>query len=474
MPETGQKAVVGVPEVVRAGLADQHQGVARADEAAVGAVFRIGPEAILAVQPLEADHRRVAQGQGVAGWQIGDEADADEVFPAEGAGIVEGQIGHHRHAVVLDQPEAQLAGLLFLVEHQRPEQPGPQGADAGRPVAAHELQIAFPLFRVGACEHPALPVQQLGSMDVVHALSLLVPTRRVGPPEAVKQFQCGGQGQIVGCDLHVEQGHIHVEKQIEIHMGDTQADRRVARPQGDAQGRDIGAPIDGHRRRPAGLPVRRARTAFSIQKALHVGQEGHELFVVALLELRRVGGELVVDERPASAVGHQAVDAGHIFAREAGPDLHRPDQDIPEMADKVLWLRKHGSPFLSVLMGCRRAWRGALPLSSIDGKTRQAALSVGSAHSGLPDSVRVVSARFAGASRSGRRSPPHASRIDTRQPDVPASAPSRLPPARPIGRGPVPSIGASHRKAVRLARHGALPPFRQRRQRRDHPACRVR
>ena len=92
----------------------------------------------------------------------------------------------------------------------------------------------------------------------MHALPAGIPAGGIGPAKAIEQLQRGGQRHVIGCNLHVEQRHVHVEEEIEIHMGHAQPNRRVTGPQGDIEAGHIGTPINRHRRLPAGLSVGKA------------------------------------------------------------------------------------------------------------------------------------------------------------------------------------------------------------------------
>jgi hypothetical protein len=62
---------------------------------------------------------------------------------------------------------------------------------------------------------------------------------------------------------------------------------------------------EGVHRRIARRVVRRChpRAAFAVEEALHVGQEGDELAVMALAEIGRIVGEFVVDAPPLVRFG---------------------------------------------------------------------------------------------------------------------------------------------------------------------------
>ena len=120
-----------------------------------------------------------------------------------------------------------------------------------------------------------------------------VPAGRVGAAEAVHQLLGQRQRQLVAGDLDVEQHDVHAVEEIQVDVHHLQRHRRVAGARLHAHRGDVVAAEDAHRRALAVLVVAAARAALAVEEALHVGQEGDELVVVALVELCRVAGELV-------------------------------------------------------------------------------------------------------------------------------------------------------------------------------------
>ena len=154
----------------RKGIADDDQRVAAAKVARVERRAGVGPEAVVAVALFEVSKVREGAGPGGAGVDgsrravvdqaavvaaagAGDEAQADEVFTAERAWVVQRELAHQRHAAVLDLPIAQLAGLVGVVGHERLQHEGPVLRGARRPVFGHMGHEELTVLRVGARQH---------------------------------------------------------------------------------------------------------------------------------------------------------------------------------------------------------------------------------------------------------------------------------------------------------------------------------
>ena len=126
--------------------------------------------------------------------------------------------------------------------------------------------------------------------------ALGVPAGRVGAAGAVKQLLRLRQTQVVGADFEVEQHHLDIEEEIEVAMHHVERDGRIAWLCHDPQRRDVVTPENPHRRLAVTigrLATVVLRTAFAIEEALHIGQEAHELVVVALVKAAAVAGVLL-------------------------------------------------------------------------------------------------------------------------------------------------------------------------------------
>ena len=97
------------------------------------------PEAVVAVALLEVAQvaRRVRQRVATRAG-AGDQAEADEIGARQRARVVHREVGHQRHAVVLDLAVADQALLVGMVGHQRLQQERPVRSDARRAVLADE------------------------------------------------------------------------------------------------------------------------------------------------------------------------------------------------------------------------------------------------------------------------------------------------------------------------------------------------
>ncbi|MNT20191.1 hypothetical protein D3C72_1554910 [compost metagenome] len=74
-------------------------------------------------------------------------------------------------------------------------------------------------------------------------------------------------------------------------MHEVERDRRIAGAQHRPHGADVAAPKHPHRR--AGGTAAFPAAPFAIQEALHIGQKGHELVVVAFVKTAAVAREFV-------------------------------------------------------------------------------------------------------------------------------------------------------------------------------------
>ncbi len=207
------------------------------------------------------------------------------------ARLVHRQVGHGRHAVVLDLAEAQRAGPARMVADQRLEHEGPVRGNARRAVLGHVRQEGIAVLRIGTGQHGAGGVEELHAVHAVQGTAHRVPAGRVGAAEAVQQVLRLLQWQIAGADLHVQQHQVDVQEEVQIDMHDVQQQRHITRLRYHAHLRDVAAAEQPHRRTGrAGMAL---RAAIAVEKTLHIGQEGDELVVVAFVEVVGVAGVFV-------------------------------------------------------------------------------------------------------------------------------------------------------------------------------------
>ena len=121
--ELRQHAALGAVVEGRARVAHHHQRMAAAQVARVRRGAGVGPEAVVAVALLEVGQLRLGKGQQRRRCRprarAGEQAQAHEVAARQRARLVQRQVGHDRHAVVLDLAEAQGAGPARMVADQR-------------------------------------------------------------------------------------------------------------------------------------------------------------------------------------------------------------------------------------------------------------------------------------------------------------------------------------------------------------------
>ena len=187
--------------------------------------------------------------------------------------------------------------------------------------------------------------QPFDAAHAVQRLALRVPAAGVGAAEAIEELLRLRQAQVVGADFDVEQHHVDVEEEVQVDVHDLQRDRRVAGPRHDAHRRDVAAAEHAHRRVAAGsLAGLAALAAVAVQEALHVGQEGDELVVVALVEAAAVAGVFVDLLAPRRCSPSRAAPARGRDARRRRARRHqaqRPQQGLAQVAHA--WARRRGS-----------------------------------------------------------------------------------------------------------------------------------
>jgi hypothetical protein len=247
----------------------------------------------------------VAVGQGcfrLAG--SGDQTQADEIRARERARIVQRQVRHHRHPVVLDLPVAQRAFAVRMIRYQRLEQPGPVRCDTRRTLVMHEREKLVAILRVGARKDRAVCCQPLNLRHRMQRVALCVPPGRISAPEAVQQFLRLREREVVRLQLHVEQHDIDVVEEVEVDVNDLERERGCIGVRVHARGRDVRAAEHAHRRLGAGLADTAARAPFPVEELLHVGQEGDELVIVAFVETRNFAGVFVERLAPRRGVAH--------------------------------------------------------------------------------------------------------------------------------------------------------------------------
>ena len=219
------------------------------------------------------------------------EPQAHEVLLRDRKRIVEGQIGHFRQPVVLELSIADQARLLGMVLRHRLQQVFPVRADRRSAMLANVGEVFCAVVEIGNRQNLALVADPLDTAHAMAGAAVVVPLRREGAAEAVHDFLHAGQRQIVGVEFHRQDDDVHVVEEIQVDVLDAQIDDRAVHA-GDANERDIAAPIDADRRFAVAAQGA-ARATLAVEESLHVGQKGDELAVVPFLELGRVAGEFV-------------------------------------------------------------------------------------------------------------------------------------------------------------------------------------
>ena len=255
------------------------------------------------------------------------------------ARLVDREVRHHRHAVVLDLAEAQQPFLARVVIDERGEHVVPVLRDARRTMLGQVRQERAALLRVAARQHRTLRVEPFDAGQAVHRLAVAVPAGGVGPSEAVHQLLRERQLEVAGGDLDVQQDDVDAVEEVQVDMDDLQGDRRVAGPRHDAHRRDVAAPEHAHRRAGGRVAAAALGAALAVQEALHIRQEADELVVVALLKAAGAAVVLVDVLAPGRRVAHVAQQlprraASHIVVGHAGRyQPERPEQHLLQMPD---------------------------------------------------------------------------------------------------------------------------------------------
>jgi hypothetical protein len=206
-------------------------------------------------------------------------------------------------------------------------------------VLANIFQIFGAAFGIGNGDNLPVCPQPLCQMNIVQSPAVLIPTGGISPTETEKNISHRIQRQIVTTYLKIENGQIQVVEKVDIQMHDMQIDRFIARSQGQAQIDDVLAPINVNWR----ITRRTARkltpgTPLTVEKALDVGEKRDELAIMALLELRRISGEFVVEPGPRQPF-HRSEDLpvpplGLIGGERL--QLQRPDQAAVKQLDLLV------------------------------------------------------------------------------------------------------------------------------------------
>ena len=243
------------------------------------------PVAVVAVALLEVARMRLGHGSAVLVARRGDEAEAHEVRPRQRARVVHGEIAHHRHAVELELAVAQRA-------RSRRNGAAPAAA-AGTPSARR-------------CTARGAASRSRGSARAARGRRWRAPRRS---PPAIRPCACSARrcrrrarrsdrrgrsgtarparAPASRSSAHTSSARMTTSRSWKKYRSTCTTSSVVTLASGcvSAHAPHVVAPEDADRR---GGIVPRARLALAVEEALHVRQEGDELAVVALLELRRI------------------------------------------------------------------------------------------------------------------------------------------------------------------------------------------
>src|SRR5215831_8620353 len=149
----------------------------------------------------------------------------------------------------------------------------------------------FAVVEIGGGQHPAVRCQPFGPSWTVKGRPVFGPTPRIGAAEQKHDLLDELQRQIGCMNLQDQHDDVDVIEEIQIDVLNVEDNRLKLLIQVKTHRGNIVAPVDAKR----GLPMSRvpALRLLSIEESLYVRQEGHELAIVALLELSGVDHELV-------------------------------------------------------------------------------------------------------------------------------------------------------------------------------------
>lgn len=183
--ELGGQTGFGVAEERVAAVADDDEGVAATHDARVAQRRRVAAlvktviaEAAFEIVEVAAG---VGQGGGIAGGRH--QTEADEVGACELLHVVDGEVGHQRHAMVFELTDAQRPGLFRIVWHQGLEQEFPVGGDAGRAMCGDKRQVVLALLVVRGRQLRAVGGEPRDALQAVRRATVGVPEVRVGATE---------------------------------------------------------------------------------------------------------------------------------------------------------------------------------------------------------------------------------------------------------------------------------------------------
>ncbi len=307
---------------------------ARVDPVLTVAVFAV---AVIAVAFLKVFQKmgRIRQGARIA--RPGGQSQAYIIAPAQLAQIIGRQIAHDRHPVILDLPITQRPFPVGKVQHHRLQQIFPMRGQTRRAVLAGEAEEFLPILVIGRRQGFPIRRQPFNLAETASGLTVRLPVRRIGAAKAEQRVLRLFQTQILGINLHHQNGDVEIEEEIQIDMGDVEQDRRIAPVERHPRLGDVGAAEHLDRRLSVThIIAGAASAAFAVEKPLHIRQKGDELGVMPLLKFTRVAGKLIGQLYPGIVRGQLQQFPVLLDLRTLERhQLQRPEQDLPKMADLI-------------------------------------------------------------------------------------------------------------------------------------------
>ena len=154
-------------------------------------------------------------------------------------GLVDREVGHHRHAVVLDLAKAQRPVGAGVVVDERRQHVLPVLRDARRAVLG-EMGEENSRSCTSLCAS-TLPCASSHSTDArqCSALAVRVPAGGVGAAEAVHAAPAPAAGTAVSRHLDVQQDDVDAVEEVQVDVHHLQRDGRVADAWDDAHRGDV-------------------------------------------------------------------------------------------------------------------------------------------------------------------------------------------------------------------------------------------
>jgi hypothetical protein len=201
MAELAEQPALGIGEERRARVADHDERVSAAHHAGVvPSLTRHSLEvAVVAVFGLESLEEARRERQRIAGRRA--EREPDVIRPGQRLRILQRQIGHDRHAVVLDLAVPQRARSHRVVRNHGLQQILPVCRNGRGAVTTDGSEELFAVVEIGSRQHPAVRCQPFDPSWTMKGRPVFGPTARIGSAKQKHDLLDELQRQIGCMDL---------------------------------------------------------------------------------------------------------------------------------------------------------------------------------------------------------------------------------------------------------------------------------